>query len=581
MDKMIFFLDPKKEHLSDRCKALVLSSNSLVKKYRSLKTYLLKNEIQFSSKEYASFQEVFECNLNLQLLKLSCLYFQIIILSNEWGHAGEQQVRSSFGRMLLGLSVSDTWTYEHQNKANDVFQDYLKEYQFGDKPLDYLQTIFKEYELDIFGEKIKYHQFERVNELLEWIGLPHVYFAGQAGGRKSFFYGQGKRHRIGEYVVLILEKEIARHPTVIMQLAAVTGNRTTLIRIEALQSIIYQKWFPVAENNYMYRSMVSSDIAWNISMEIKRYALELFDISSPNDLTQNTPQFISDMQDTVLHHELGHCVMEDMILTPDQVAQGKGTEIVKETVYASLLEFFADFSPKRDKLCGAMQNMCHIAKKDINRATRMFYMYLSDVWFFDTPDEYMYLYSDLMLLILTRYIRQDRSVDFKLMSDDIALDPFRIGQDDTTLLERIYQIYTGDVGEIKKIIEGAIFELSSPSNYAKMKKVVIDLYKAKDPYLDEDSSLFLNSYWMNMVNYVLKISDSEQKMRSYLDESEAKTLKKVMVLSCGRKMAEAYNFDHRAYIFDKMIELGIVADKEAAKRFYKGPRKVRPALPQG
>jgi len=101
MDKMIFFLDPKKEHLSDRCKALVLSSNSLVKKYRSLKTYLLKNEIQFSSKEYASFQEVFECNLNLQLLKLSCLYFQIIILSNEWGHAGEQQVRSSFGSFSI------------------------------------------------------------------------------------------------------------------------------------------------------------------------------------------------------------------------------------------------------------------------------------------------------------------------------------------------------------------------------------------------------------------------------------------------------------------------------------------------
>ncbi len=573
MSQFRFFQENKDLSPTKECLSL-LRSSSLPVKYQSMSRYFASQKIEYPQKQLATLRELVETNFTEQLLTLSCLYYQVIILSNEWGNAGESQVKTAFGRCLLKLPVSETWTYDHQRQFDDLFGDYLKRYQFSDKPLDYLQTLFKSYEIDIFGEKIKYHDFVRVNELLQWIGSSYVYFAGQAGGRKSFFYGEGKRHKIGDYLILILEKEIARHPTVIMQLAAVTGNKTTLMRIEALESIVHQKWLPVAENNYMYRSMISSDIAWNISMAIKQHTLELFGITSASQLMASSATFIADMRDTVLHHELGHCVMEDMILTPEQVAQGKGTEVVKETIYASLLEFFADFAPKRGKMWGAMQNMCQIAEKDFNRATRMFYMYLSDVWFYDTPDEYMYLYSDLMLLVLTRYICSDRSIDFDLMKSDLVIDPKRADRDQLTPLERLYEIYIWDVMEIKKIIESAEYDLSTLCKYPKLKQVVMGVYKSNNPYLEEESSVFLNSYWMNMVNYVIKISDSKDKMVTYLNEQEEKTIKKVMILSCGRKKAEAYNFDHRTYIFDKMIELGIVADKEAAKRFYKGTKKV-------
>ena len=58
-----------------------------------------------------------------------------------------------------------------------------------------------------------------------------------------------------------------------------------------------------------------------------------------------------------------------------------------------------------------IQNMIAIYKTDKNRAESMFYMYLSDVWFYDTPDTYMYLYSDLMVLILVRYIRKNQTIN--------------------------------------------------------------------------------------------------------------------------------------------------------------------------
>ena len=40
---------------------------------------------------------------------------------------------------------------------------------------------------------------------------------------------------------------------------------------------------------------------------------------------------------------------------------------------------------------------------------------------------------------------------------------------------------------------------------------------------------------------------------------------KIMILSAGRKTAEAYQYDHRAFIMARMKELGIVAFKATSK----------------
>ena len=42
----------------------------------------------------------------------------------------------------------------------------------------------------------------------------------------------------------------------------------------------------------------------------------------------------------------------------------------------------------------------------------MYLMYLSDVWFYNTEDTYMYTYSDLMVLILIRYLMPNNDIDF-------------------------------------------------------------------------------------------------------------------------------------------------------------------------
>jgi hypothetical protein len=548
-------------------------SEILPVKFKSLRQYLESLDEAVDLDELDVLVRVVEESLTSQAMMLSCMQYRRLELSGEWGHSGEGAIKEAFGRMVLGVGLDVAWSYAHQTQLETVLSERASEYGWQDLPVDLLKSRVNGFEFDILGERFGCSQYERINGLLKWIGSDLIYFSAQGSGGEYLFLGTGKRKQIGTYVIFLLDSEVVRHPSVIMALAAVTGNQTTVVRREALQSILYQKWVPVAEKQYMYRAMISGDIHWNISMGIKQYALHLYGVDSREELFHVKDAFITDLQDTVLHHELGHCVMEDMILTPEQVALGKGTECVKETIFASLLEFFADFAPQKQKFCGAMANMVGIAKKDKSRATRMFYMYLSDVWFYDTPDQYMYLYSDLMLLILMRYIQTDKGIDFDLMARDIDIDPMRNEVGKLTIMDRIYKEYVKDVLGVKKIIEKATYQLTEKKSYPHLKKVLMGIYRKAQPALDDTVSLFLNSYWMNMVGYVMKISDSAPKMTAYLDEIEVQMLKKVMVLSCGRKRAEAYGFDHRRYIMDRMIELGIVADAEAAKRFYKGPQK--------
>jgi len=62
-----------------------------------------------------------------------------------------------------------------------------------------------------------------------------------------------------------------------------------------------------------------------------------------------------------------------------------------------------------------------------------------------------------------------------------------------------------------------------------------------------------------------QISDSKEKIHKFIESQERKVLKKIMASSAGKATAEKYDFDHRKYICDRMIELGLVANKEAVK----------------
>ena len=62
-----------------------------------------------------------------------------------------------------------------------------------------------------------------------------------------------------------------------------------------------------------------------------------------------------------------------------------------------------------------------------------------------------------------------------------------------------------------------------------------------------------------MYSYIHHFTDEEQKIRDGLTQSVKKNLMKFLVLSCGRKKAEDYQFNHMQYIVDRCFEVGLVA----------------------
>ena len=54
-----------------------------------------------------------------------------------------------------------------------------------------------------------------------------------------------------------------------------------------------------------------------------------------------------------------------------------------------------------------------LSESDKDMAEIMFWVYVCDVWFYDTELTYMYSYSDCMLLLIARYLNKDYSIDFK------------------------------------------------------------------------------------------------------------------------------------------------------------------------
>ena len=77
--------------------------------------------------------------------------------------------------------------------------------------------------------------------------------------------------------------------------------------------------------------------------------------------------------------------------------------------------------------------------------------------------------------------------------------------------------------------------------------------------MHEDTYEFLVPFWTNVLGYVQKISNSNDILTSYIKQQQEKTLKKLLILSCGKEMAMAYKYDHRKYIQERMTELDILA----------------------
>jgi hypothetical protein len=483
-------------------------------------------------------------------------------LSNDWGEPGEQQVKIAFCRNLLRIPAKENLTQDNAVTFMAKIEKNLEKLKLKELSLEAAKSQLKLFKFTILGKNFEVFRSNEVNRIARFIGSKRVLHGGQYGGEQEFIIGEGKKTTKEGYDIYYLSKEIIRTPNNVMSMAAIIGNRNIFIRLESLQTIFAQKWLQIFNYSDYEKQQIQDNPYWNISEGIKRKVLKLYGFKNKDLLAKNEKTFLKDMAETILYHELGHGIIQHDILPLELGAIGEASKLLGENIYTSILEFLADFAPPKDDLLGPIHNMIQISKSNMNRATRMYFLYLSDTWFFNTDDTYMYTYSDLMALILLKYINRDKSIDFAGLEKDLQFRSNEARDTNPTLFEKIYDLYTADAKEIKTMIEHATFTVANQQlDYKKVRSLLVGQFLENDGYVHEETYEFLVPFWTNMFAYIQQLSNSKDLVNGYIKDQEAKTLKKILVLSCGKEKAESYQFDHRQYITDHLIELGICVHK--------------------
>ena len=546
-------LDEKQQFHADIIE--IMLDKASINRYKTISDYCSSNKLSLDETDLEAFIKKVEKTIYDQVFYYSHLMYHYMEITGDWGEPGEQQVKITFCRNLLKVDPKIHLTADHAKEFTEKVKETITTLKINTITKETAKQQLRLYKFRIFGKDFETFKTTELMKFLKFSGSNKFLHAGQYGKQMEFIFGSGNSKTIHGYLVTFVQKEYIRTPNNVMSMAAIIGHQNIYIRLESLKTIFAQKWVQIFDYNEFEMLTINSDPFWNIAEGIKQNVLEKYGITTKEKLIEKEKTFINDMSETILFHELGHGIIQHNILPFELGAIGEASKIYGENIYTAILEFLADFSPHHKGLKGPIQNMISISKKDRNRAKRMYLMYMSDTWFYNTDDTYMYTYSDLMILILIRYLKND-DIDFETMEKDLTYNESK----PTSHFDRIIDLYKTDTNELKTMCENASFTINGiDMSYKKIRDFLIEEFRKNDGFVHVETYEFLVPYWSNIFGYINTVSNSKTLVEDFLKQQQEKALKKVMILSCGKETAQKYNFDHRKYIVDRMTELNFLA----------------------
>jgi len=354
--------------------------------------------------------------LTVQLHRFSYLIYQLMVVGGDWTDAGREHCESAFMRCELGLGPRVAIGGGHYDEFRVVCREKVKAFGLEGLSLAELSHQVETFRVSLLGKQFTIHEFSILNRMMMDLGLPFILQGGVYGPYREFILGEGSFRVMGAYRVFVFEREVVRSPTTIMPMAAMIGEREIFIRDEAMVSVFEAKWVSFMPVAFMGDRGYYSD-AQLISARVRREVFRLYGVASVAELHAVEGVFVEDLKETVLCHELGHGVIQYHLLSQEIAPVAEATKMCGECLTTALLEVLADVAPALEEVKGPLANMIEVACGDRVRAMRMFYMYLSDVWFFDTTDEYMFLYSTMISGVMASVILEGGEVDFEGLYD--------------------------------------------------------------------------------------------------------------------------------------------------------------------
>ncbi|MCP4050260.1 MAG: hypothetical protein GY730_06100 [bacterium] len=516
-------------------------------KYKTIESYFISEKINYSKTELTHLRKIIQKNIISQIEYICYVIYHMMNLSNNWPPAGEQQALNSFCRIVLGIGPGKDLTTDNTKLFFEKINSKIQELNINIMDQRTAKETIIGYKINLCGFSVNAIDTIEINRILQFTGIKYRVYCGKQNNTREYILFEARHKQISGYDIFFIEKEKMRSPSLIMNLAALITPENIFIRKEALITIIKQKWAAV----FIYNDH-EDDIYVKISETIKRRCLTLFKIDSAEYLLKHKKTFIKDMEENIFYHEIGHGSIHNYALDMVASSIADGTDCYTDSVLPAIAETLADIAPDKNKLKGTITNIIDISKKDRVRAERMFYMYLSDVWFFDTEDTYMYLYSELILLILLPYIKPDKTIDFKLMEEKISFNSKNTSK-------QLIDIVKESTDYIQNIIVNATYYFPGAENdYFYLKKLTLLNLKKKDITPDESSYNYHSIYWSTVLTYSKVISNKNKEIQRYLDEKKQEVRLLMLKANCGEEKAQKYLADPKIYIAEKMKELNFI-----------------------
>ena len=339
-----------------------------------------------------------------------------------FGDVSSQEALDSFLRVILNKSLSQTIQSEDMHYVQQMLNQYLNYENWHTYSCEDMTKMIQEFEWDVLGEKISILDVKKINLFFQLIDSSLYFQSGIYGEELHFFLGEASQFKKADYQVAYLHTEWMRSPNTVLSMAAVINHQHILLRHHAFCYVYHQKWEYLLQGSDARSSIDSSRFLDPVVLStlIKEQAACAW---RKTGLLPLKEALIQGILDVVLHHELGHAVVQYHLFNQADSSFAAALALSTSHEMLACLETMAEIAPEWIKPEGSIQGpllyIAHLASSNLSQAQSLYWMYVSDAFFYDTSDHHLYLYSDLMMMIMVQYINEDK-IDFLRLKNDLS-----------------------------------------------------------------------------------------------------------------------------------------------------------------
>lgn len=387
----------------------------------------------------------------------------------------------------LFIEQTQTWF----NLSFIQIVDSLKEkYSWNEMDQQTLKKNANCLKIDVNNKLYDHFNYQDLNKLLiqEKSSL-RIQWSMQSESRE-FVVGFATEDTIDEFQIYKIHTQICSSFGLFIPMVAMINNNEIMLREPCIDKMIELKWQPILTNLDEYKqleSMLSHDLANYIGVKLRNNTLQCYE-----EVSHFNIQFKADCKENVLYHEFGHAVIQNHCIQSPLAAIAETFQVFSEDNAMILcLEMLADIAPQKENKKGVLTHI--FSMSDPNKAKRCLAMYFADVWFFDTQEERMFYYSEILSLIFIKY-----SLDKK----DIFLTDFSFHK--TSKLRAIINLVETMVIEFNQLFltKNQLSEISNQVDYVAQtkcsQKILQDLKESQPQniaeFLEKNKSVIKEFY---------------------------------------------------------------------------------------